>query len=117
MPSFRRGDVVLVPFPFTDLSSTKVRPALVVSADPQKTDLTFAFASSAVPARTGAGDVVLSEDDPAFPGSGLKRTSVFRMSELVTLEGSCVVRRLGRITPDVQARVDECLRRALGLSP
>ncbi len=115
MPSFRRGDVVLVPFPFTDLSSTKVRPALVVSADPQKTDLMFAFASSAVPAR--AGDVVLSEDDPAFPGSGLKRTSVFRMSKLVTLERSCVVRRLGRITPDVQARVNECLRRALGLSP
>lgn len=116
MTSFRRGDVVLVPFPFTDLAATKVRPALVVSADPQGGDLTLAFVSSVVPAGAGARDVVLNEDDPAFPGSGLKRTSVFRMSKLVTLNRSLVARRLGGITQDVQARLDECLRRALGLS-
>ena len=116
MTAFRRSDIVLVPFPFTDLTATKVRPALVVSADPQGSDLTLAFVSSVIPTSTGAGDVVLNEDDPAFPGSGLKRASVLRMSKLVTLNRSLVARRLGGITRDVQVRVDESLRLALGLS-
>lgn len=116
MAKVRRGDTVLVPFPFTDFTSAKVRPALVVSADPQGGDLTLAFGSSVIPDIPGTGDVVLGENDPAFRSSGLKRATVFRMSKLVTLERSLVVRRLGAVTPDVQARVDECLMRALGLS-
>ncbi len=60
--------------------------------------------------------MVLREDDPAFPGSGLKRASVFRLSKLVTLDRSLVARRLGRVTQDIQARIDEGLKLALGLS-
>ncbi len=116
MAKLRRGDVVLVPFPFTDLTSAKVRPGLIVSADPQGTDLTLAFGSSVVPDVAGPADLVLDRSDPAFSRSGLKRASVFRMSKLVTLDRSLVVRRLGGVTPDVQARVDECLKHALGLS-
>jgi mRNA-degrading endonuclease toxin of MazEF toxin-antitoxin module len=38
--AFQRGDVVLVPFPFSDLSTTKVRPAVVVSGSCSVENLT-----------------------------------------------------------------------------
>ena len=55
MPStthYKRGDVVLVPFPFTDLSSAKHRPALVISADAlnsMRDDVLVAAITSQVP--------------------------------------------------------------------
>ena len=58
MPSttpYKRGDIVLVPFPFTDLTSSKRRPALVISPDSfnaQQQDLVVAAIASQVPDAT-----------------------------------------------------------------
>jgi mRNA interferase MazF len=41
-----KGDVVLVPFPFTDLSQTKLRPAIVLYVQPEGEDITLCFISS-----------------------------------------------------------------------
>jgi mRNA interferase MazF len=62
MPStttYKRGDVVLVPFPFTDLTSAKQRPALVVSADAfnsTRDDVLVAAITSQVPAQLAADE-------------------------------------------------------------
>ena len=43
-----RGDIVLVPFPFTDLSEKKVRPAIIISTK-NDIDVSVAFISSVIP--------------------------------------------------------------------
>jgi len=114
--ALRRGDVVLVPFPFTDLTTEKLRPAIIISVDPQKTDVVIAFISSVVsPARLSETDYLLNQDNPDFARTGLKKGSTFRMRKLLTIERSKIIRRLGRVSPATQKKLDIRLRRAVGV--
>jgi mRNA interferase MazF len=87
----KRGDIVLVPFPFTDLSKEKVRPAVVISAE-NDVNVSVAFISSIIPEEPTAVDFVLSESHPDFSVTGLKRSSVFKMNKVLTLERSKILR-------------------------
>jgi len=112
----QRGDVVLVPFPFTDLTAEKLRPAVVVSANPQRVDVIIAFISSVVHFRElSETDYVLQQDNADFVKTGLKKASTFRMGKLLTIERSKIVRRLGKVTPAIQKELDLRLRQAVGL--
>src|SRR5438309_6092002 len=62
-----QGDVVLVPFPFADLTGQKVRPAVIVSADPQGSELIVAFVTSVLTNRSPRGaEVELLRPDAEF---------------------------------------------------
>ena len=112
----RRGDVVLVPFPFTDLTIEKLRPAVITSADPQETDVVIAFISSIVSlGELSETDYLLQRDNPDFAATGLKKTSTFKMRKLLTIERSKIVRRLGRVSLATQKELDMRLRCAFGL--
>lgn len=114
-PRLSRGDVVLVPFPFTDLAGSSLRPALVVSPGPLAQDVILAAVSSVLRGDAYPTDCAVLATDPEFGATGLRVSSVIRLHKLVTLEQSTVVRRLGSIGPQLQARVDRLLRVALGL--
>jgi len=58
---------------------------------------------------------LLQPDHPDFPKTGLKKTSVFRMRKLLTIERNKIVRRLGRVSPAIQKELDIRLRDAFGL--
>jgi len=62
----RRGDIVLIPFPFTDLNGQKVRPALILSPDPTGEDILVAFVSAVISPAPEPTEYVL---DPAHPAS------------------------------------------------
>ncbi|HET6384518.1 MAG TPA: type II toxin-antitoxin system PemK/MazF family toxin [Armatimonadota bacterium] len=117
MPARRpvsRGDIVLVAFPFTDLSTTKRRPAVVLSAD--QNDFTLAFISSRDATALAVGEVALLPAHPEFPLSGLSTPSKIRAAKLVTLNRSLIARRLGRIGPLWTADLSRALVAVLGIS-
>ena len=84
----KRGSVVLIRYPFTDLTGAKVRPALVLTPDhllSRLDDVLCLFISSAIAQELLPTDFVLDLEHRAFPQTGLKRRSVLRMHKLALL--------------------------------
>ncbi|NJK60653.1 MAG: type II toxin-antitoxin system PemK/MazF family toxin [Oscillatoriales cyanobacterium SM2_1_8] len=114
----QRGSVVLIHYPFTDLTGTKVRPALVLTPNlllPQLEDVLCLFISSVVPDDFLPTDFVLLPEHPSFPATGLRQRSVFRMHKLALLHKVLVVRILGESDGRLFAEVNPRLCLALGL--
>jgi len=114
-----KGDIVLVSFPFTDLTGTKVRPAVVISGDPinnKRDDIIVAFISSVVPLQIEEDtDFLIRSEDPDFETTGLKRDSIFKMAKIVTLSKGLIKRKIGKISNRIKIELDERLKRTLGL--
>jgi mRNA interferase MazF len=111
--TFQRGDVVLVPFPFSDLSTTKVRPAAVVSSDlyhSTQPDLLLAALTSKIATTMGPLDYVLND----WQAAGLRYPSALK-PVLFTLDPARVLHRIGALTPADMSQVDQRLLHALGL--
>jgi len=79
----RKGDIVLIPFPFTDLSGSKTRPAVVFASNLE--DVTVNFITS----KTRWKDEFDVELLPTKK-NGLKQLSIIRVNKIATLESSLV---------------------------
>jgi mRNA interferase MazF len=112
----RRGAVVLTPFPFTDLSGQKVRPALVVSrSDRGGRDVLLAFITTHRSHPLSTTDLLIEDLHPDFGRTGLKRSSVIKLDKLVTVETTVLLGELGELSEVLLREVNERLRYALEL--
>ena len=100
-----KGSVVLVPFPFTDFSATKLRPAIVLYEN--DSDVVVAFISSRIPAIMTPADIPVSRSQPGFPATGLKTDSVIRLDKIATIIRTRVAGRIGELPPELRSRVNE----------
>lgn len=91
MPEF--GKIVLVPFPFTDLSGAKVRPAVVISNKNIGDDVILAFISTNTK-KKGKFEIFIKMDDK----NGLKSDSVILVSKIATLEKKIILGEIGRLS-------------------
>ena len=112
--AFQRGDVVLIPFPFTDLSAAKTRPAVVVSSDlyhQARSELLLAYISSQVSKVNPTLDYLLLD----WTLAGLLRPSFVR-PKIAAIEPVLIVHQVGRFSARDLLEVDRRLRRAMSLT-
>ena len=105
----KQGTIVLVPFPFTDLSAAKVRPAVVLGMKPIGSDIVLAFVSSKQ--KRGEYDVDIAPGEM----NGLKVPSVIICSKLATLEKTVLLGELGFVEKDILERIKTKLRLIFGI--
>ena len=111
-----RYSVVLVPFPFDDLTASKVRPAVCLTeAIGGHRHVVLAFITSVVPASLEATDLVLEPGVADFHGTGLRVRSVLRLHRMVTVSTAIIRRHLGTLSPNFQVQVAQRLRSLFGV--
>lgn len=92
MERFVRGEVVVVPFPFSDLTATKRRPALVLASLPGHDVILCQITSQAF---TDQSAIALTEQD--FASGGLQRESYVRPTRLFTADSNLILHQVGTL--------------------
>ena len=114
-----RSEVVLVDFPYSDHTGSKVRPALIVQADvwnERLDDTILALITSSRHRRVGAVtqlaiDITTAEGQQ----TGLRLNSVIQCENLLTYDQALVLRLLGHRSATAMEQINACLKAALGV--
>ena len=110
---FRFGDLVLVPFPFTDQTGIKKRPAIVISSEAyqsQRPDVVVMAVTSQVVRGAGAvGEVLISE----WQKAGLPKASLIKPI-VTTIEKRLILRKLGELQEPDRTALRQALAVILG---
>jgi mRNA interferase MazF len=109
MPSFSKNEVILVRYPFSDLSRVKVRPAIVVNAPHVSQDV-FIVPLTSRTAGLLAGEFVLGD----WAAAGLNVPTAVKRG-LYTVHESLVIKLIGQLTRPDADRLERSLRDWLGL--
>ncbi len=116
----RRGDVVIIEFPYVDGNRGKNRPALVVQSDANNQRLQNTIVAMITGNVRFAGKVAtqVPVDPQSADGhsSGLNGPSAVRCESLYTVRQQDILCTIGRLSTALLASVDKCLKASLGLS-
>ncbi len=113
MTTYRRGDVVLVPFPFSDQSTTKKRPAVVISStlyNETSPDIVILAVTSKVEKSVGIGECLVSD----WKDAGLLKPSAIKPA-ISTIEQTLVLKKLGALSPRDSFSMDKAIKGFLDL--
>lgn len=107
MEKFVKGDVVVVPFPFSDLTEAKRRPALVLAELDGEDRILCQITSQQFMDRYA---VLLKESE--FEEGSLRKISNIRPNRIFTADSKIILYKAGRINPD---KIDEVLKMVIDI--
>jgi mRNA interferase MazF len=113
----RRGNVVVLDYPYSDRTGSKRRPALVVATDAisQRTTDTIVVAISRTTHRASAFQFYIDPQTPDGRNSGLRHPSMVQCENLLTIDQQDVLGIIGELSPAMMQQIGQCLRAALNL--
>jgi len=98
-----KGSIVLIPFPFTDLSGDKLRPALILAET--TLDVTVSFITTQLQ-WTEPTDILLQPNLL----NGIKKASIIRLSKIATIDKILIVGKIGQLDPKQLVELDQKLK-------
>lgn len=110
--SYSFGDIVLVPFPFTDQSGTKKRPAVIISSaayHAARRDVVIMAVTSQVRPTSTIGEALIKD----WKGAGLIKPSVVK-PVITTIEASLVIRQLGQLKKEEHEALRKAISKIIG---
>lgn len=113
MTSCERGDIVLVPFPFSDQTTIKKRPAVIISSDAYNNlsaDCIIMAVTSQISKVSGVGECLIED----WSGAGLLKPSAIK-SAISTIEQRLILKKLGSLSPGDILSLEEALKELLDL--
>ncbi len=104
-----KGETILIPFPFTDLSGSKLRPAVILAET--ALDFTVSFITTQLQWQQPTDIIVTPK-----AANGLKVTSLIRLSKVATIDRKLSVGKIGNLTPNYVEQLNRNLRILLDLN-
>jgi mRNA-degrading endonuclease toxin of MazEF toxin-antitoxin module len=114
----RRGDVVIVEIPFTDIAGAKKRPAVIVQSDAYNLSIRKTVVAIFTGNLRRSGDPAHLLVDPSTPegaASGLSGASLASCYNLFTVEQNRIEQVIGHLSDVLKNRLNNCLKAALDL--
>jgi mRNA interferase MazF len=109
--TIERQNSTLVPFPLTNLTATKLRPALILFEGDK--DVVAAFTSSKTQKPTTT-DIIIVEAHPEFKQTGLKLDSLIKLDEVATISKDLILGEVGEIGTKLKEEVNRKILKVYG---
>ncbi len=108
-----RGDVVQVNWHYTDMTGSKVRPAVVVQADSLNGLIDDTILVQITGTRHGVPGTEVLLDPAAETAAGLRKICFARCTNLLTFDPRFALRTIGYLSPAAMQRIEACLKAVL----